>query len=58
MNQQIPLKYLNTNVKAMICGGKPISVSPETKTYIFYIFRIFSLIKNRYKIEILISKEN
>jgi len=55
---EIPSKYLNTNVKAMLNGGSSESLPPENKTYIFQFFRIFSFLKSRFTVEILVSKEN
>jgi hypothetical protein len=55
---QIPSRYLNNNVKAMISGGNPVSVSLETKTYVLQLFRIFSWFKKKYKVEVLVSKED
>ena len=56
--RQIPSKYLNTNVKAMISGGSSVGVEPETKPYVLHLFRVFSFLKKRYKVEVLVSKED
>jgi hypothetical protein len=57
----IPEKYLNNNVKAMISGGKSdetIGISQETKTYDFHFFKVFQFFRKKYRVEILLSKED
>ena len=54
----IPSKYLNNNVKAMISGGSSVGVQPETKPYVLHLFRVFSFLKKRYKLEVVVSKED
>jgi len=55
---QIPSKYLNNNVKVMISGGSSLGVTPENKTYILHFFRIFSFLRKKFRVEVLVSKEN
>ena len=51
----IPEKYLNTNVRAMISGG--IKEEPE-KEYFFHLDTFFSFFKKVYRVEIKIFKED
>lgn len=55
---QIPSKYLNNNVKAMISGGSSLGVLPENKKHILHFFRVFSILRKRFTVEVLVSKED
>lgn len=51
---EIPERYLNINVRAMISGG---TQEPEKK-YIFHLNKLVSLFKRTYQVEIKISRED
>lgn len=51
----IPEKYLNTNVRAMLSGG-----NVETKSqpkYVLHLDKLISCFKEKYRVEIKIIKE-
>ena len=50
----IPLKYLNKNVKAMISGGNLSPVEP-TRKYLLRFDKVISFLKKKYRVEINIS---
>ena len=52
---EIPEKYLNINVRAMISGGT--QQEPEKK-YIFYLDKLVPFFKRTYQVEIKISRED
>jgi hypothetical protein len=57
----IPEKYLNTNVRAMISGGKSeetLDNTQENKTYDFHFFKVFQIFTKKYRVEVLLIKEN
>ena len=56
----IPDKYLNTNVRAMISGGKEESEKsePETKKPILHLDKFFSFFKKKYRLEVSLFKED
>jgi hypothetical protein len=53
----IPDKYLNTNVRAMLSGGN-VETKPEKEPeYVFYLDKLFSCFKKKYRVELKIIKE-
>lgn len=57
----IPEKYLNTNVRAMLSGGN-VETEPETEpqpepNYVFRLDHLISCFKKRYRVELKIIKE-
>jgi len=52
----IPEKYLNTNVRAMLGGGNVDEPEPEPE-YVFYLDKIFSCFKKKYRVELKVIKE-
>lgn len=57
MSSSIPDKYLNTNVQAMLIGGKEESPVQE-KTYVLQLNKLFSFLRKRYRLEVTITKED
>lgn len=54
MNPKIPKKYLNNNVQAMLSGGQETAI----KQYTLHLDKIISFFRNKYRVEIKISKED
>lgn len=48
----IPDKYLNTNVRAMLNGGTKEEPEPE---YVFLLDKLISCFKNEYRLEVKLS---
>ena len=56
----IPEKYLNTNVRAMLGGGNVDEPEPQPEPepeYVFYLNKIFSCFKKKYRLELKVIKE-
>lgn len=54
----IPEKYLNTNVRAMLGGGNVDEPEPEPEPeYVFCLDKIFSCFKKKYRVELKVIKE-
>lgn len=51
----IPEKYLNTNVRAMLTGGK-VENEPEPD-YVLHLDKLISCFKKKYRVELKIIKE-
>lgn len=51
----IPEKYLNTNVRAMLSGGN-VETKPQPK-YVLHLDKLISCFKEKYRVEIKIIKE-
>lgn len=50
----IPDKYLNTNVRAMLNGGSKEEPEPEPE-YVFLLDKLISCFKNEYRLEVKLS---
>jgi len=54
MSSSIPDKYLNTNVQAMLIGGKEESPALE-KTYVLQLNKLFSFLRQRSRLEVTLT---
>jgi|TARA_B100000902_G_scaffold397634_1_gene462018 hypothetical protein len=53
----IPEKYLNTNVRAMLSGGN-VETEPEPEPeYVLCLDKLFSCFKKKYRVKLKIIKE-
>lgn len=54
----IPDKYLNTNVRAMLNGGIKEEPEPEPEPeYVFLLDKLISFFKNKYRLEVKLSRK-
>jgi hypothetical protein len=53
----IPEKYLNTNVRAMLGGGNVENEPEPEPDYVLHLDKSISCLKKKYRVEIRIIKE-
>ena len=53
----IPEKYLNTNVRAMLNGGKVENEPEPEPDYVLHLDKLISCFKKKYRVELKIIKE-